>query len=272
MHKRKRSEIEPQPPLPPPVVIPKRAEGPLFTARQALEANQKPTLLRVRSDDVMRVLASSPSSASVPFLGRFVWSPDVDAAVLLDGSMLRRAVGGRLEIVIEAKWLRGAGSWDVADPSAALPTTADAAAAAVPPPVPCEWSIWDLEALRRRKVWGTDVYTDDSDPLAIALHSGWIRVGAATAKASPLPTVTAVELVLRVAPKLVRYQGSTRAGVRSRSWANSHDGVSLLIESARVIEVRMQVARDTDASADARRNASPPQSDRCRRIPGTVCR
>lgn len=27
----------------------------------------------------------------------------------------------------------------------------------------------------QRQVWGTDVYTDDSDPLAAAVHSGWIR-------------------------------------------------------------------------------------------------
>lgn len=26
-----------------------------------------------------------------------------------------------------------------------------------------------------RRVWGTDVYTDDSDPVAAAIHSGWIR-------------------------------------------------------------------------------------------------
>ena len=25
-----------------------------------------------------------------------------------------------------------------------------------------------------RKIWGTDVYTDDSDPVAAAIHSGWI--------------------------------------------------------------------------------------------------
>lgn len=27
----------------------------------------------------------------------------------------------------------------------------------------------------QRKVWGTDVYTDDSDPIAAAIHNGWIR-------------------------------------------------------------------------------------------------
>ena len=27
----------------------------------------------------------------------------------------------------------------------------------------------------RRAVWGTDVYSDDTDPLAAAIHAGWIR-------------------------------------------------------------------------------------------------
>ncbi|KAL8653631.1 MAG: hypothetical protein Q9210_001983 [Variospora velana] len=31
------------------------------------------------------------------------------------------------------------------------------------------------EITRRRAVWGYDVYTDDSDPLAAAIHAGWIQ-------------------------------------------------------------------------------------------------
>ncbi|KAI9848964.1 MAG: hypothetical protein M1837_005853 [Sclerophora amabilis] len=31
------------------------------------------------------------------------------------------------------------------------------------------------ELVRRRAVWGTDVYTDDSDVLAAAVHSGWVQ-------------------------------------------------------------------------------------------------
>lgn len=29
--------------------------------------------------------------------------------------------------------------------------------------------------MSQRRVWGTDVYTDDSDPVAAAIHNGWIR-------------------------------------------------------------------------------------------------
>ena len=31
------------------------------------------------------------------------------------------------------------------------------------------------EITRRRAVWGTEIYTDDSDVLAAAIHSGWVR-------------------------------------------------------------------------------------------------
>lgn len=31
------------------------------------------------------------------------------------------------------------------------------------------------EICRRREVWGTDIYTDDSDPVAAAVHAGWIQ-------------------------------------------------------------------------------------------------
>ena len=237
-HKRKRSEmaepltVQPPPPAaPPPAPVPKRAEGPVYTLEQAVKAKQTPSLLRVRSEAVERTLSPSPS----PFLGRFVWSPEVDPAELLDGQMLRRGVGGRVEVVVDARWLRGVGKWEVAEPSSALPDAATMAEADIV--TTSEWSLWDLAAFKRRKLWGTDVYTDDSDPLAMLLHTGWLRLGLAVAKSAP-ESVTAIEIVLRVAPKLVRYEGSNRAGITSRSWGNGHDGVSLVVESAKTIEVR----------------------------------
>lgn len=46
-----------------------------------------------------------------------------------------------------------------------------------------------------------------------------------------------LRITIVVAPKLVKYEGSLRAGVRSRSWGNSHDGVSYAIESVELVEV-----------------------------------
>jgi hypothetical protein len=31
------------------------------------------------------------------------------------------------------------------------------------------------EICRRREIWGTDIYTDDSDPIAAAVHAGWFQ-------------------------------------------------------------------------------------------------
>lgn len=133
------------------------------------------------------------------------------------------------------------------------------------------WDFWAQPSLEQRKLWGTDVYTDDSDVLAMCVHAGWIeappipgvpewlsgggsrRVAQAwttlserQAKATgePLPQRPPAEpvslvphstcdlsVILRIAPKLILYKGCHRGGVRSRSWGNTHDGVSLVVES-----------------------------------------
>ncbi|UZJ52769.1 hypothetical protein CBS101457_002089 [Exobasidium rhododendri] len=135
-------------------------------------------------------------------------------------------------------------------------------------------TFWHQEALLNRKIWGTDVYTDDSDVVAMCVHAGWIQgptlqdlpswvpPGKATTAWKEMTNVyveqgldkeetiesianratravlldrlssTAdLSVILRIAPKLIAYKGSQRCGVKSRSWGNCHDGVSLLIES-----------------------------------------
>ena len=130
------------------------------------------------------------------------------------------------------------------------------------------WSFWDKQSLAQRKLWGTDVYTDDSDVLAMCVHAGWLEApslpgvpawlggGGATraahawselsnrADGAPQPSkpdsallsaavhaTCDLAVVLRIAPKLIFYKGSHRGGLRSRSWGNTHDGASLVVES-----------------------------------------
>lgn len=130
------------------------------------------------------------------------------------------------------------------------------------------WDFWRQPGLDQRKLWGTDVYTDDSDVLAMCVHAGWIEAphipgvpewlsgggGRRVAKAwvalserqaeqaprdtAALPpvhiapdTVCDLSVMLRIAPKLILYKGCHRGGVQSRSWGNTHDGVSLVVES-----------------------------------------
>ncbi|WFC96001.1 hypothetical protein MBRA1_002657 [Malassezia brasiliensis] len=132
------------------------------------------------------------------------------------------------------------------------------------------WNFWSQPSLARRKLWGTDVYTDDSDVLAMCVHAGWIEaphiphvpewlggggtsavskawvqltdrqeraMGHVRRGASPntsphgMPLTCDLSVTLRIAPKLILYKGCHRGGIKSRSWGNTHDGVSLVVES-----------------------------------------
>ncbi|GAC92937.1 hypothetical protein PHSY_000496 [Pseudozyma hubeiensis SY62] len=143
------------------------------------------------------------------------------------------------------------------------------------------WRFWRLNPLFRRKLWGTDVYTDDSDVLAMCVHAGWVEGPSLEAEGIPAwvppgraarawngltlagstsgtaagstadvqmsdaasldkqsasvavrPDISCdLSVILRIAPKLIAYKGCQRGGIKSRSWGNSHDGVSLVVES-----------------------------------------
>ena len=146
------------------------------------------------------------------------------------------------------------------DPVPTAPLSAAAAEQAA-------WNFWSQPSLARGRVWGTDVYTDDSDVLAMCVHAGWIeaphiphvpewlagggagRVARAWTEMSeraheaphdadagaemqaPAGATCDLSVVLRIAPKLILYKGCLRGGLRSRSWGNTHDGVSLVVES-----------------------------------------
>ncbi|GAA5926903.1 hypothetical protein JCM3775_007074 [Rhodotorula graminis] len=157
----------------------------------------------------------------------------------------------------------------------------------------------DLPTVRQRQVWGTDVYADDSDVLLVLLHSGWLRVtrrdrrlragekGAGADAVRRARTIgeeriavpgrdgpseeekvpTALLVRLGVVPALVRYEGIERQGIRSRSWGNGHDGVSLRVEDVRSLDdvpppraTRLRKPRAAACAhqiADAHRSAYP---------------
>lgn len=183
-------------------------------------------------------------------VARVTWDPLVEPAALLDGAMLARNVGQKVKVVVDGRWL-GEGV-DVGDPARfePVPTSpvsdrqgANASLAREGEKMAkrgaslADWTAWDLEPLRKRKVWGSEVYTDDSDVLAMCLHTGWVRYrheGALSGSVTP----KAIEVTLQVAPRLVRYQGSLRGGIKSRSWGNGHDGVSLIVVEVKPLLVR----------------------------------
>ena len=83
-----------------------------------------------------------------------------------------------------------------------------------------------------RRVWGTDVYTDDSDLGMVLVHAGWVRWSAEKRKDDDFVWVT-----VRVVPSLVRYTATERNGVKTRGWGNGHDGLSVVVENVQRITV-----------------------------------
>jgi hypothetical protein len=117
------------------------------------------------------------------------------------------------------------------------------------------------EVTERKAVWGTDVYTDDSDIIAACIHQGWFRgawapdvdvalLGLEIPESprnsqvqvpktltiddtlfSPPPTGPwevpdnrDCHITVIVLPTLEKYASTTRFGLRSREWGGKHDG------------------------------------------------
>ena len=68
----------------------------------------------------------------------------------------------------------------------------------------------------KRELWGTEVYTDDSDLVCVLRHLGH--------------TFSNEDLCvdLLILPQLRAYQGSLKSGLVSRSW-DKHDGISYMV-------------------------------------------
>lgn len=121
------------------------------------------------------------------------------------------------------------------------------------------------EICRTRAVWGTDIYTDDSDVVAAAVHSGWLRgdfgefnddihdlfsennsdSSIATLDKlvverpeSPIRALSGADLHITILmmPPLTEYAATTQNHIRSRRWGSDHDGMSYMIHSIRFVD------------------------------------
>ncbi|KAL8159146.1 hypothetical protein V2J09_000683 [Rumex salicifolius] len=68
--------------------------------------------------------------------------------------------------------------------------------------------------VRGGQLWGTDVYTNDSDLVAVLMHMGYCR----TSPNPPPPALQEVRVIIRVLPPQDFYVSSLRNNVRSRAW------------------------------------------------------
>ncbi|KAL9115156.1 MAG: hypothetical protein Q9227_000950 [Pyrenula ochraceoflavens] len=131
-----------------------------------------------------------------------------------------------------------------------------------------EWLRRDIqEAIcRRRFLWGSGVYTDDSDPIAAAIHSGFLKATwpdgvdpelleniiqeqnptidfAENVPTSPmtLPPYMDLHITLLVLPTLEGYESTSRFGIKSRNWPEEengarHDGVSFAVLNCKLVD------------------------------------
>lgn len=117
------------------------------------------------------------------------------------------------------------------------------------------------EITQRKAVWGTDIYTDDSDVIAACIHQGWFRgawpedieqdilvhvldlkqddegsiippeklqrgklYNSPSAKGAPVPNGCDCHITILILPLLENYGSTTRFGIRSREWGVKRDG------------------------------------------------
>jgi hypothetical protein len=141
----------------------------------------------------------------------------------------RNTLGGIVQVRIGggflgANWkLRGAPGWDEAS---STPNRNEDGGGQGEGSVCGGWS--------NRGVWGTDVYTDDSDLGLVLVHAGWIKWGGPQ---SGNLDGDCIVVDVRIVPPLLRYTATERNGVRTRGWGNSHDGSSIVIEAVRRVAV-----------------------------------
>lgn len=81
--------------------------------------------------------------------------------------------------------------------------------------------------VKSRQLWGDGVYTDDSDLVAVLMHTGYY---ASNTAANP-PQVASFHAVIELLPPAERYPSSLRNSVRSRAWMAKVEGCSFKVRS-----------------------------------------
>jgi len=89
--------------------------------------------------------------------------------------------------------------------------------------LPARFLTGETKQVKLRQLWGTDVYTDDSDLVAVLVHTGHIKLKGSGTKNTLLVS-------LRVCPAQGSYTASERNGISSREWTGAHPGVSFKVE------------------------------------------
>ncbi|XP_052305222.1 uncharacterized protein LOC112323303 [Populus trichocarpa] len=80
--------------------------------------------------------------------------------------------------------------------------------------IPAEHITATNRQVRGGQLWGTDIYTNDSDLVAVLMHTGYFRPTASP----PPPAIQELCATIRVLPPQDSYISMLRNNVRSRAW------------------------------------------------------
>ncbi|KAK7842110.1 hypothetical protein CFP56_014289 [Quercus suber] len=97
--------------------------------------------------------------------------------------------------------------------------------------IPAEHVTATNRQVRGGQLWGTDIYTDDSDLVAVLMHTGYCRPTASP----PPPAIQELRATIRVLPPQDCYISTLRNNVRSRAWGAAI-GCSYCVERCCIVK------------------------------------
>eukprot|EP00208_Stichococcus_sp_RCC1054_P006746 CAMPEP_0206141198 /NCGR_PEP_ID=MMETSP1473-20131121/12087_1 /ASSEMBLY_ACC=CAM_ASM_001109 /TAXON_ID=1461547 /ORGANISM="Stichococcus sp, Strain RCC1054" /LENGTH=369 /DNA_ID=CAMNT_0053535663 /DNA_START=229 /DNA_END=1338 /DNA_ORIENTATION=+ len=97
-----------------------------------------------------------------------------------------------------------------------------------------QWMTNTNQQVRARQLWGSDIYTEDSDLVAALMHAGFYSI---SLPAAP-PSVAEVRAVVALLPPEQHYPSASRHSIRSRAWGASLQGCSFKVERAWLVTAK----------------------------------
>jgi hypothetical protein len=97
--------------------------------------------------------------------------------------------------------------------------------------IPAEHVTATNRQVRGGQLWGTDIYTDDSDLVAVLMHTGYCRPTASP----PPPAIQELRATIKVLPPQDCYVSTLRNNVRSRAWGAAI-GCSYVVERCCIVK------------------------------------
>ncbi|KAL2635097.1 hypothetical protein R1flu_006576 [Riccia fluitans] len=83
--------------------------------------------------------------------------------------------------------------------------------------IPAELATTSNRQVQGSQLWGTDVYTDDSDLVAVLMHTGYYIPNAN----SPPSSILEIRATIRILPPQENYHSTLRNKLRSRAWGTA---------------------------------------------------